>query len=500
MKKQNKIHILLIGVLILSVAVLAVQAKPKKTHAFTENIVLGGVFPIVKRPDAGRDRRDAFLMAVAELNEQTGASRILPAGINFTAIVKDDDNTAAGGTFAASTLIAEGVDVVIGSSGSSVSAAMAAELGPEKIVQLSYASSSPTLSNRKLYPYFMRNTPSDSEQGVALADIVDAFNWTKGATICTSDSYGTGLIEVFTNVFKDRGGTITTAQQFEPLATDVSVQVAAIKATDPEFVIANMIDVDGAVLFKEAGDQLMTDGLTDAVPWIITDGTTTTATFSGDTDVQAAMQNFIGSTPLAMYTPEYYAFNDSWFDPKWENPIYWKGLSGPIYSQATGLAFNSYAPLAYDAVYIVAKALAAAGTAEGDALLKEMYKVQHIGASGNNSFNALGELKGRYDYVHLTETTFTSFGVWNGSGGFGVKTNTFDLPDATTFVPTELTFPPYETYIAPEETTTATTATTATSATTAASETSEDGTPGFGILALFGAFIAVIIIARRPRK
>jgi branched-chain amino acid transport system substrate-binding protein len=500
MKKQIKFHILVIGVLLLSVGVMAVNAKPKKTHAFTENIKLGGVFPIVKRPDAGRDRRDAFLMAVAELNEQTGASRILPAGINFTAIVKDDDNTAAGGTFAASTLIAEGVDVVIGSSGSSVSAAMAAELGPEKIVQLSYASSSPTLSNRKLYPYFMRNTPSDADQGIAVADLVDVFNWTKGATICTSDSYGTGLIEVFTGIFEERGGTITTAQQFDPQATDVSTQVAAIKGSSPEFVVANMIDVDGATLFEEAGNALLTDGLADAVPWIITDGTSTTATFSGSQAVEDAMQNFIGTTPLAFKTPEYYAFNASWFDPKWEDPKYWKGLAGPIYSQATGLAFNSYAPLAYDAVFIVAKALAAAGTAEGDALLEEMYKVTHTGASGEIKFNPLGELAGRFDYVHLSGTVYTSFGEWNGTG-YGLDPATFDLPDTTTFVPTKLTFPPF--YVAPAGGTTATTtATSETSATSAteASESSEDCAPGFGILALFGAFIAVIIIARRPRK
>ena len=162
MKKQIKINLLTIVLVLISVVfagiitIYAETEQPKTTHAFTENIKLGGVFPIVKRPDAGPDRRDAFLMAVAELNEQpddgndAGGPRILPDGINFTAIVKDDANTAAGGTLAAQSLITEGVDVVIGSSGSSVSAAMAAELGPKKIVQLSYASSSQTLSNRNL--------------------------------------------------------------------------------------------------------------------------------------------------------------------------------------------------------------------------------------------------------------------------------------------------------------------------------------------------------------
>ena len=47
--------------------------------------------------------------------------------LNFP-IVKDDDNSAAGGTTAAKALITEGVQIVIGSSGSSVSAAMATDL------------------------------------------------------------------------------------------------------------------------------------------------------------------------------------------------------------------------------------------------------------------------------------------------------------------------------------------------------------------------------------
>lgn len=509
MKKRLIVYCMIFGLLFFSVGMLAVPAKPKKTHAFTENIKLGGVFPIVKRPDAGRDRRDAFLMAVAELNEQpadgndAGGTRILPDGINFTALVKDDDNTAAGGTFAAQSLIAEGVDVVIGSSGSSVSAAMAAELGPEKIVQLSYASSSPTLSNRKLYPYFMRNVPSDADQGVALADLVDAMGWTKGATISTDDSYGTGLITVFTNVFTERGGTIVAAQQFAPGATDVSVQVQALKDADPEFVIANMIDVDGATLFKKAAELLMTDGKADAVPWIITDGTSTTATFSGKPDVEAAMQKFFGTTPVAMKTAEYDAFNDSWFDPKWLDPKYWSGLSGPTYSQATGLAFNSYAPFAYDAVYVAAMALRDAGTADGDALLAKMYDIEFTGASGPIVFNDLGELSGRFDYVHLDGTVYTSFGVWNGTG-FGLDSATYTLPGAETFVPTALDFPPF--YVPPVGTTAATTTAATTELSTSEAEDTktktkeEDGASGFLLPSLLLALAGVIIYKRKTKK
>ncbi len=506
MKKKLISYVLLIGFLVLSIGIFSIEAKPQKTHAFTENIKIGGVFPIVKRPDAGRDRRDAFLMAVATLNEQandsdpTGGPRILPDGINFTAIVKDDDNSASGGTFAASTLISEGVDVVVGSSGSSVSAAMAAELGPEKIVQISYASSSPSLSDRTLYPYFMRNTPSDADQGLAVADLVDSMNWTQGATISTDDSYGTGLITVFTEAFELRGGTITTAQSFSPMATDVSAQVQAIKDSNPEFVVANLIDEDGKTLFQKAAELYLTNGTANAVPWIITDGTSTTSTFSGNQAVQDAMQNFIGTTPLSFATPELTAFNDSWFDSKWADPIYWSGLSGPIYSQVTGLAFNSYAPLAYDSVFVAAKGLRDAGTADGDALLAAMYAVTHDGAAGKIIFNDNGEVSGRFDYVQLVDVTYTPFGVWNGTG-FGLTSGTLTLPGGDTFVPDALTFPPF--YIKPGVTTTTTTVpgqTTTTTTTTVAPTTTPTATPGFTLFMLLSTITAVIVLLRRSRK
>lgn len=470
---KKTLSILLIGLMVLATGLFFVEAEPQKTHALPDEILMGGVFPIVKRPEAGRDRRDAFLIAIEEINSQTGTDRILPAGTNITGLVKDDDNSAAGGKFAAETLISEGVHVVIGSSGSSVSAAIAAELTPHKIVQLSYASSSPTLSDRKTYPYFMRNVASDADQGVALADLVDAMGWTKGATICTDDSYGTGLITVFTTVFEDRDGTVTTAQQFATGASDVSSQVQAIKDSNPEFVIANMIDKDGKVLFKKAKELGLTKGGANAIPWIITDGTSTTATFEGDAVIEAAMQGFIGTTPAPLLGAGYQAFNDTWFDKKWAY------LPGPAVSQSTGVAFNSYAPFSYDAVYVMAKALAAAGTTDGDAVLAELMKTDYNGASGRIKFNSLGELNGRFGYVTLEAKVYHTFGIWEGTGTCNATAvPTLTLPDGSTKSVSGLTFPEKYDYVPKAE---------------------GDGAPGFTILSLFGA-LAIFVVINKHRK
>jgi branched-chain amino acid transport system substrate-binding protein len=412
----------LVMVLIISISsagvipIEAQQEETSKASALPSEIKIGGVFPIVKRPDAGRDRRDAFLMAVYEINNQTGADRILPEGVKLVPIVKDDDNSAAGGTAAAQALIAEGVHIVIGSSGSSVSAAMAAELGPQNIPQISYASSSPSLSDRSLYPYFMRVAASDADQGKAVADLVQAFGWTRGAAIHTSDSYGTGLVTVFTEIFINRGGTMITDQQFDPGATDVGAQVQAIVDTNPEFILGHFIDVDAATAVKKSWELGAIE-----IPWITTDGWSTTATFANDATVKRAMQHMIGTTPAPLTGAGYQSFNQSWFDPKWNF------LEGPAYSQSSGNVFNAYAPLSYDSVYVAARGLAAANTTDGKPLLNSLYKVTHDGASGMIRFNNLGEVIGRYEYVQLVGDSYTTFGNWEATAT--LNSGEITLPD-----------------------------------------------------------------------
>ncbi len=303
---------------------------------------------------------------------------------------------------------------MIGSSGSSVSAAMATVLTPYKIVQISYASSSPALSDRDLYPYFMRVVASDADQGVAIADLVQAFGWTRGATIHTSDSYGTGLIVIFTEAFEGRGGTVITDQIFDPGATDVSAQVQALIDSAPEFVLGNYIDKDAATVMKKARDLGFIN-----IPWITTDGWSTTATFAGDPNVKEAMQLSIGTTPAPVTAPGYLKFNETWFDP------YWAKLEGPDVSQKTGVMFNAYAPMSYDAVYVAAKGLAAANTVDGDALLAALYPLEHDGSSGYIRFNELGEVVGRYDFVQLVGTSYTSFGEWGLPPGAAMGAPTF---------------------------------------------------------------------------
>jgi ABC-type branched-subunit amino acid transport system substrate-binding protein len=129
---------------------------------------------------------------------------------------------------------------------------MASVLTPLNIIQISYASTSPSLSDRVKYPYFMRNVASDADQGIAIADLVAAFGWTNGATINTDDSYGNGLVSYFVGKFNQTSGFKLTQQTFPPGATDVSAQVQALSDANPQFVLLHAIDNDAKTVFKKA--------------------------------------------------------------------------------------------------------------------------------------------------------------------------------------------------------------------------------------------------------
>ena len=154
---------------------------------------------------------------------------------------------------------------------------MATELTPYKIPQISYSSSSPVLSNRTEYPYFMRVSSSDADQAKAIANLVLAFNWTNGATIYSDDSYGAGQKNYFTQLFEAKDGTILTDQPFATGASDVSSQIQAIKLAAPEFILGSFIDVDATTVMAEARNQNI-----DTIPWIMTGGWSYPSTFSGN--------------------------------------------------------------------------------------------------------------------------------------------------------------------------------------------------------------------------
>ncbi|KNE56953.1 hypothetical protein AMAG_02720 [Allomyces macrogynus ATCC 38327] len=82
--------------------------------------------------------------------------------------------------------------------------------------QCSASASSPTLSNKSDFKYFFRTIPADKTQGAALAIFVKGMGWKNVAIMASSDDYGEGIKQVFTEKAGDLGLRIASVQSYSP--------------------------------------------------------------------------------------------------------------------------------------------------------------------------------------------------------------------------------------------------------------------------------------------
>jgi hypothetical protein len=87
---------------------------------------------------------------------------------------------------------------VIGAASSSVSIQVANLLRLFQVPQISYASTSPELSNKERFPFFSRVLPSDKLQAEAMASLVHHLDWNYIATISEEGNLG-GIDSFITN-------------------------------------------------------------------------------------------------------------------------------------------------------------------------------------------------------------------------------------------------------------------------------------------------------------
>jgi hypothetical protein len=195
----------------------------------TGNVILGGLFPVheygsPREPCGaiseyrGVQRLEAMLFAIEQINNQ---KNLLP-GIELGALILDtcsDDNYALEqslgfvlghltsssckcvNTSSSESRQNENVFGVVGATLSSVSVHVANLLRLFQLPQISYASTTPKLSEPS-YEYFARTVPSDSNQARAIVDILQRLNFTYVNTIYSYGDYGEGGFREFRRLLK----------------------------------------------------------------------------------------------------------------------------------------------------------------------------------------------------------------------------------------------------------------------------------------------------------
>ncbi|XP_041850953.1 extracellular calcium-sensing receptor-like [Melanotaenia boesemani] len=100
------------------------------------------------------------------------------------------------------------IPAVIGLASSSPTRAVAQTLGPFNIPLVSYFATCTCLTNKNIYPSFLRTVPNDLFQVRGLVQLVTFLGWFWVGTIGTTDDYSQYGIQAFSNQFKQQGGCV----------------------------------------------------------------------------------------------------------------------------------------------------------------------------------------------------------------------------------------------------------------------------------------------------
>lgn len=466
-----------------------------------KSFVLGGLFPIHThstdpsqgspcgevRQERGLERMEAMLFAIDVINADP---KLLP-GIELGYDIRDTCNSETVGLDEAIDLIITGSSLniesceslaaesnnaganqtgykavptsgIVGAAGSGVSVPVASLGRLFRMPQVSYASTSPLLTDRSRYSYFRRTIPSDDLQVLAMVAILHRFDWNYVSILHSEDTYGSAGINEFVNVSGMNDICIDLRRGIPPTfsSTDYDNLVDELGNSRARVVIifANQESVDQVLTRVNRNETLRTN-----FTWIASDAWARSIELVNKFQDTAA--GLFGVAPLTEHLPAFQDYisqltiesniRNDWF-PEFFSAFANCSLEGNCENQRNITSFPRYEqgnfiPLVVDAVYAFANALhnfledncnetdnatflwfKENGTCFGQSrelngitLLEYLDNVNFTSKTGNSiSFDESGSVAGFYEILNyqakfsetgeITGYGFVSVGTWEG--------------------------------------------------------------------------------------
>src|SRR5438105_6445720 len=250
-----------------SVALLALSSAARAADC---DVTVGVVMELTGPAGAyGQAGAKSVEMAFRDINDAGGV-------INGCKLVTDTRDSQSQGNVAvdAATQLVQvkKVPALIGGIISSVSIPILTSVtAPAKVVQVSPASSSPTLTALaragKTNGIFFRTLTSDALQGVAPARYAIDKGFKKLAVIHVNNDFGVNMVAEFSRAYKALGGTIVSDTPYNEKQSSYASEVTAAMGGSPDGLYLVSTPVDGATIARtwisQGGVQkfLLNDGM-----------------------------------------------------------------------------------------------------------------------------------------------------------------------------------------------------------------------------------------------
>jgi branched-chain amino acid transport system substrate-binding protein len=237
----------------------------------------------------------------------------------------------------------EGVSAILGALASGVTLPVAESVtGPDHILQISEASTSPALTDANDNDFLFRTTISDAAQGVVLAKLAEDEGLTSVCTMYINNAYGQGLSEIFAENFEKAGGTVTAQVPHESEQATYASELSQCTEGNPEALAAIAYPQSAGVFLREAVEA------GNVKTFLFVDGTKSTDMF--ETLGWETFDGMKGTAPSSLDVAAGTAFTDAY---------------AAEYGSTPPLPFMREI---YDAVYLVALAAEKAGSTDPTAM------------------------------------------------------------------------------------------------------------------------------------
>ncbi|GBD41569.1 Leucine-, isoleucine-, valine-, threonine-, and alanine-binding protein [bacterium HR39] len=358
-----------------------------------EPIRIGAVIPTTGPLQVyGEATINGLRLAVDEINAAGGV-----LGRPVELVVADTATNPQVGVEAAKRLVAvEGVVGLIGALSSGVTIPIATTVAkPERIPQISTASTSPVITTLDDDGFLFRTVPSDALQGVVLAQLVAEQGFRRVAVIYVNNDYGRGLAEAFAGAFT---GEVSAMVAYEERQASYRGELQRASRGDPEALVLIAYPGDGIPILRQA----LEEGFFSK--FIFTDGMKAQDVVDA---IGAPLEGAFGTAPTG--------------DPESPAARRFRELYEARYGE---LPPQPFIDSAYDAMMLMALAIQKAGSTDGTAIrdalpvvanppgekvipgefakaraiLEAGGDVDYEGAAGNQNFDEHGDVPGIYSH------------------------------------------------------------------------------------------------------
>ncbi|WP_443663456.1 ABC transporter substrate-binding protein [Dysosmobacter sp.] len=354
-----------------------------------DKVVKIGVFEPASGDSASGGKKEMLGMQFA--NSETPTVDIGGETYNVELVYADNGSDTSKAPSAASTLVSEGVSIVLGSYGSGVSIAAGNTFRDAGIPAIGVTCTNPNVTAGN--DYYFRICFLDPFQGTVLANFAGEKFGAKKAYLLgeQGNEYDQGLIAFFEQAFTAAGGTVVK-DSFPKNNSDFTSYLNKAKSEGAE-VIFTPVSIAYATQIVSQAAKLGID-----IPFLGSD------TLDDNKVLEAAK-----GTNIQLYVSTFYQEGG--------NPDFDAGIKDYINNNADAKTANggddtiaAVTAMGYDAYYVALEALKAAGSTDSAAVQQALWDVTYDGVSGHIAFDDTnGDAVRDTAYIKVCDT---AAGAW----------------------------------------------------------------------------------------